>query len=153
MKHFRFEALVFAEERAVRLLFGLVPLTAFLFGHASLVAFLAKKTFVAEDLSLFFHGFEDIGGGVVEVRFASEGGGDPFLDELHDLDVADVGVLGDGDVEVVADLKSCGRFEGLLCAFDFTGLAGFRCERAGFIKPDGPKPFVDSAAIGHRKGL
>lgn len=133
------------------LFLGFVPLAALLFGHATLVSFLAEDAFFAEDFALFFDGFEDVGGGVVEVGFAGEGGGDAFFDELHDLDVADVGVLGDGDVEVVADLESGGGLERFLGAFDFSGLAGFGGEGPGLVEADGPEPLVESATVRHER--
>lgn len=68
---------------------------------------------------------------------------------MNDFDVPDVGVLGNGDVEMVANLEGGGGFECFLAALNFSGLAGFGCQGACLVEAHGPEPFVESAAVGH----
>ena len=129
--------------------FTVVPLAAFLFGHAALVSFLAKESFLAEDFFLFFYLFERFGRSVIDESFAGNGCADSFFEKLYDFNVSHVGILGNGDVEMVADLKSSGGFERFLRTLDFTGLAGFGCKGAGLVEADRPQPFIDAATFGH----
>lgn len=60
-----------------------------------------------------------------------------------------MGVLGDGDVEMITNLKKGGGFEGFLASFDFASLAGFGGQGASFVKSDCPEPFIETAVIRH----
>ena len=126
-----------------------VPLAAFLFGHASLIAFLTLETVFEVDGAAFLGSGENVFGGVVEVSFAGEGGGDAFVEEGGDLDVALIDAVGGGDFQMVADLDGCGGFEGGGAPLNVAGGA-FLCGKAtGFQKPGGPEPFVDTNGFWH----
>ena len=78
------------------------PLAAFAFGEAALVAFFAELAVGFFGEAAFFGFGEDLGGGVVEVGGAGDGGGGPFFEKFDDFDGALEGVVVAGNDEGVA---------------------------------------------------
>ena len=121
-----------------------LPLASFAFGETALVAFLAPLAVLFVGQSPAFRFGENLARRVIKVAFARQRGADSFFDELKHFDVALVGVVRRGDLELVAKLERCAGLEGFPVTLDLAGRAVVRSLAARFVKSNRPEPLINA---------
>lgn len=126
-----------------------MPLASIFFGHAALVAFLSLEVLFVLPGAGLLGGLEDLGGGVLEKRLAGQGRGDAFPKDKDDLELALVGPIMGGDLEVVAGVDGRGWLQGGGATLDLSSGAFLGGEAPGLVEADGPEPLVETHGVGH----